>query len=1216
MNHYFKQFIFILLCVVSISQTFAHEYVERSYTGDELYINWSLYDTYSKHSIEWNGVNTIYYKGRSYITIRSNFQFADVAKIEISYTVNNSAIYVVESVNVDTLIYETSNAEGVSNLVIWNKPDGTKPQGYIDIKTWFKNGHDYNVTINSITVTYDVTGVNRELQWSSVSADATLGDDFTLPTLSGKNLDSVMYSSSNINVATVDPMTGAVKLVDQGETTITAKASTCGMWIEDSTSYLLTVTLPSSYVSETINVETPGTLQELFIDLPTRPKALKLTGTINADDINYINSGLGKIAYVSKLDLSEVNLERCDTATYSYYNIGLSDGMGSINIRFAISDNCRIDTVYSLTGLGGYNRLYTVYNNSLAGAFMNNQTLTRVILPKSLPSVGMYIGSGSKLESVVMPDVSTEIGDYAFNNSSIQTVDIPATVKKIGKFAFKGSSILSITLPEACMEVGDYAFAETQLKQINLGNVRILGVDAFRGAHLSGTVDLRNIKTIPEYAFLGCDITGIEFSTLLKEIGTEAFSGNINIRSIVLPEGLEAVGNYAFYKCDQLRSIVIPETLVTIGDNAFPSGWVENNSLEDGNVIYIGKVAYALASTLTPVSELCFKEGTVSISPNLFGYFEQTFANGIKRIVFPSSLRYIGDKISCVSNAFASMPALEEVVLNDGLIMIGSGAFSSCTNLDVMYWPESLEYIGDDAFCRTKVGSLTLGKNLKYLGDNSFTECNSLYELKLLSTNINCFQKFALPGLETVTIGADVTKIPDYFLHGSMPNLHRITIEAGEKPLEIGEYAFCSFPLVFDSFPRKISSVGACAFESCEFSCDLDLSACTNFGYRAFCESSGLTTIVLDTNIEFIGDGAFSYITTLDSIYYNVPSTEKYYVQGNYFIKIFNGCGGRTLVIGPDVEYISKNEFREMEKLENVIFKPRDAEFASKSLLIDNGAFYWCINLKTLVLPNCQTTIGDRVFDECNNLKEVKLGEGTEAMGASVFSYGLESVDFPSSFITFTGNYAFSSAQNLKYLYFHSTEVPTGLANQSINANATIYVPASAVENFQANVSCTVLPYDIESFAISDSELCMCEGETKVLGIMISPSEYNGLKVDWNSSSPEVVSVDAFGNVTAHSIGEAYVTASIAYIDGYSNSCKVIVSNTSSIEDIISSVDRICIETFGGVLTIKNAPIDTEVKIYSISGMLVACSKKHTFNNLTSGVYIVVVAGETFKIII
>lgn len=84
----------------------------------------------------------------------------------------------------------------------------------------------------------------RNLAFSAESAEATLGEEFTAPTLSGET-EGVAYSSSNTEVATVDAATGVVTIVAAGETTITATAPETETHVAGTASYQLTVAEPA-----------------------------------------------------------------------------------------------------------------------------------------------------------------------------------------------------------------------------------------------------------------------------------------------------------------------------------------------------------------------------------------------------------------------------------------------------------------------------------------------------------------------------------------------------------------------------------------------------------------------------------------------------------------------------------------------------------------------------------------------------------------------------------------------------------------------------------------------------------------------------------------------------------------------------------------------------------------------------------------------------------
>lgn len=121
------------------------------------------------------------------------------------------------------------------------------------------------IRLNSIVVTYVDGGdeggstgpVDQTLAFNNTSATATVGQDFTEPTLSGAQT-TVAYTSSNTAVATVDATTGEVTLVAAGTTTITATAAANDEYNEATASYELTVNAAPAGTVDVLNYDFIG----------------------------------------------------------------------------------------------------------------------------------------------------------------------------------------------------------------------------------------------------------------------------------------------------------------------------------------------------------------------------------------------------------------------------------------------------------------------------------------------------------------------------------------------------------------------------------------------------------------------------------------------------------------------------------------------------------------------------------------------------------------------------------------------------------------------------------------------------------------------------------------------------------------------------------------------------------------------------------------------
>lgn len=74
---------------------------------------------------------------------------------------------------------------------------------------------------SSSSVAITINKLDPNISWSSNSAEVTLGDAYSFPTLSNPNGLEVSYSSSDTGVASINP-SGVIAVLDAGETTISA----------------------------------------------------------------------------------------------------------------------------------------------------------------------------------------------------------------------------------------------------------------------------------------------------------------------------------------------------------------------------------------------------------------------------------------------------------------------------------------------------------------------------------------------------------------------------------------------------------------------------------------------------------------------------------------------------------------------------------------------------------------------------------------------------------------------------------------------------------------------------------------------------------------------------------------------------------------------------------------------------------------------------------
>ncbi|MBQ2952386.1 MAG: leucine-rich repeat domain-containing protein [Clostridia bacterium] len=204
-------------------------------------------------------------------------------------------------------------------------------------------------------------------------------------------------------------------------------------------------------------------------------------------------------------------------------------------------------------------------------------------------------------------------------------------------------------------------------------------------------------------------------------IGAYAFSACRSLQRVVVPEGVTSLGASAFCSCAGLQSVVLPESLTTIGDIAFC--WC--TALTEVNiplgVTEVGANPFYHCRLLVDMGVpeehpmLAVVDGVLfdRVSMRLITYPETREADHYD---VPAGTLAIGD---C---AFYKC-TLTSITIPEGVASIGSEAFAECRGLTAVTLPEGVVSIGEKAFsaCR-KLEILTLPASLEAIGEDAFTK--------------------------------------------------------------------------------------------------------------------------------------------------------------------------------------------------------------------------------------------------------------------------------------------------------------------------------------------------------------------------------------------------------------------------------------------------------------------------------------------------------------
>ena len=337
----------------------------------------------------------------------------------------------------------------------------------------------------------------------------------------------------------------------------------------------------------------------------------------------------------------------------------------------------------------------------------------------------------------------TRIASGAFDNRYIQNVTISEGIRTIECFAFSCNKLNSISIPksveniESAFVVWSYKFSSVS---VAAGNQRYAEIDGVlfekptKTLHTYPPAKKGNKYEIPKgIVFIGSQaftsnqlLTSIVIPDSVISIGNSAFEYSKNLKRVDFPDSIRRIDTYAFHGSENLLSIYIPSQVETIGHGAFrdckklPSIDVASNNdyfkSVDG-VLYSkdGKkmLAYPRGKTGTSYTVL---NGTEIIGG---GAFED--CKKLKTITIPQGVTEIQ------TVAFGACTNLETVILPDTLVSIEDSAFLWCEHLKNINLPDSLISIEGWAFngC-SSLRKLAIPQTVSYIGDKAFEDCKHL----------------------------------------------------------------------------------------------------------------------------------------------------------------------------------------------------------------------------------------------------------------------------------------------------------------------------------------------------------------------------------------------------------------------------------------------------------------------------------------------------------
>jgi len=425
------------------------------------------------------------------------------------------------------------------------------------------------------------------------------------------------------------------------------------------------------------------------------------------------------------------------------------------------------------------------------------------------------------------------------------------------------------------------------------------------------------------------------------------------------------------------------------------------------------------------------KEASIGSGVSTIGGQAFRFAGLEGNLEIPDNVRYLD------FYAFASCTELTTLEIGKYLTGIGANVFSDCTSLSSISFCSSTELkeIGDNAFLRTNLSSVTIPESVETLGPYVFANISSLQSADLTSS-ISSIPDRAFSSdtsLKTVQFSDSVTAIGVNAFTGCT-SLSQIYWSQNLK--SIGNQAFynCN-QLSSVGFTENLESIGAAAFWNCSsLAGSLDIpNSLTTLGISAFRGCSNLTsttigsgiinlssstfyacnnlkTVTFPENLETIESTAFFSCESLSGI--QIPDSV-YSIGVSAFSNSLNGPKGMTdIVFGSGLRTIGNSCFEESRYLATAIL-PDNLE------QVGNSAFNNCNLSGHIEIPNSVYYVGTAAYQSNDDLKGVTFSSSMDTIYNNCFQncISLTGLDIPSNIININGS-AFSTCSSLSGINF------------------------------------------------------------------------------------------------------------------------------------------------------------------------------------------------------
>ena len=480
----------------------------------------------------------------------------------------------------------------------------------------------------------------------------------------------------------------------------------------------------------------------------------------------------------------------------------------------------------------------TLYCEDEAGTITHNGK--KYSIPREISieggSIDAYQFAGlGQLTSVEIKEGVTAIGENAFYKcNNIRSFVVPDSVTSIGANMLYGcTSIRELTIGNGVDSLPAALLQDCEaIEKVTLpfvGTTRDAGYSA-QGAAVFGAI-FGVAATGPNVEYFAQDISDTRSvwvrvpSTLTEikitggKVAYGAFSGMRHLTKIELTDGVTFIDKNAFKGCGALTELIMPYVL----DEA-------------------GAEATKTFGSLFGDSDY---EGAVTCGNDYVTYY---FPNGLTKITIVSG------RISPYGFNFCTM--LTEVVVEEGVTLIGHDAFRFCSSIEKI----TLPFIGTERDHTNRTENTVFGSIFSIRA--SFSGSTRRIEQKFDYGSTERRDYFFPATLKHVVLNG--TEVPAYAFYGCS---FLETITLSDEITTIGENAFYGCEISELELPAALTAIDTWAFGNCSNLTALELpDGVVSLGYAAFQGCSALEEITLPAGISVIPGSLFQYDGSLRTV--------------------------------------------------------------------------------------------------------------------------------------------------------------------------------------------------------------------------------------------------------------------------------------------------------------------------------------------------------------